>query len=248
MLRTALLLLLLLASTCLVAGQSSSFLTNFAVQSSSKVGAQGSGPSISSLSYDTASWYGPVQVPCTVIACLLQANAFGPNFDPFYAENYGVVNNTALYQVPWWYRTVFARPVLPVPNSSRVLLTLTGINYRADVWLNGRLLANSTDLVGAFRYFDIDLTSYLSGPENVLAIMIYPSFNSVFINNSTDLAITYVDWSPSPPDNSMGIWRDVLLQVLAGPVSVRYPAVDTVLSGSPGRSHSPLELSKFVSC
>jgi exo-1,4-beta-D-glucosaminidase len=237
MLRTALCLLLLASSCCPIAGQSSSFLTNFAVQSSSKVGEQASGHLISSLSYDTTSWYGPVQVPCTVIACLLQTDAFGENFDPFFAENYGVLNNTALYQVPWWYRTVFARPSLPVPNSSRVLLTLTGINYRADVWLNGRLLANSTDLVGAFRYFDIDLTSYVAGSENALAIMIYPSFNSAFPpnSNSTDLAITYVDWSPPPPDNSMGIWRDVLLQVTAGPVSVRYPAVDTVLSGSPGR-------------
>jgi hypothetical protein len=28
-------------------------------------------------------------------------------------------------------------------------------------------------------------------------------------SNSTDLAMSFIDWAPHPPDANMGIWRDV---------------------------------------
>lgn len=43
-----------------------------------------------------------------------------------------------------------------------------------------------------------------------------------------DLAITFVDWNPAPPDKGMGLWRDVYLSA-SGPVSIRYPQVLTTL-------------------
>src|ERR1035437_3690795 len=45
-----------------------------------------------------------------------------------------------------------------------------------------------------------------------------------------DLAITFVDWNPLPPDKGMGLWRDVSIAA-TGPVAIRYPVVTTHLTG-----------------
>ena len=56
-----------------------------------------------------------------------------------------------------------------------------------------------------------------SGKTNVLAVQ-------VFSPTDTDLAITFVDWNPAPPDKNMGMFRAVDITT-SGPVAVRYPAV-----------------------
>ena len=45
----------------------------------------------------------------------------------------------------------------------------------------------------------------------------------VFAPTDNDLAITFVDWNPAPPDKNMGLWRDVYLTT-SGPVALRYPS------------------------
>jgi exo-1,4-beta-D-glucosaminidase len=57
----------------------------------------------------------------------------------------------------------------------------------------------------------------MPGKANVLAVQ-------VFSPTDTDLAITFVDWNPAPPDKNMGLWRDVEITT-SGPVALRYPAV-----------------------
>ena len=44
----------------------------------------------------------------------------------------------------------------------------------------------------------------------------------------TDLAITFVDWAPPPPDNNMGLWGDVTVTV-SGAVQFDAPYVTTAL-------------------
>ena len=57
---------------------------------------------------------------------------------------------------------------------------------------------------------------------------------------TTDLGITFVDWSPQPPDQSMGLWHPVDLRVLpGGPVSLRYPFATTVLRAVPAAAGDP---------
>ena len=54
-------------------------------------------------------------------------------------------------------------------------------------------------------------------------------------NNSTDLAISFIDWAPPPPDANMGLWRDVVYTAIpdtAPPVIVRNAVVQSVLSPS----------------
>ncbi len=60
------------------------------------------------------------------------------------------------------------------------------------------------------------------GAENVLAVQ-------VFSPTDHDLAITFVDWNPAPPDKNMGLWREVYL-TYSGPVALRYPTVVSKLN------------------
>src|SRR5512143_2730601 len=95
-----------------------------------------------------------------------------------------------------------------------------GINYRANIWLNGRSLADSEEVQGAYRIYEFDATPLLRpGKTNVLAL-------EIFAPTEKELGINWVDWAPPPPDKSMGIWRNVYLTV-TGSVAVRYPQVVT---------------------
>src|SRR5260221_399331 len=54
-------------------------------------------------------------------------------------------------------------------------------------------------------------------PTTVVAVQVWaPTENN--------LAITFVDWNPSPPDKNMGLWHEVYLTT-SGPVALRHPAV-----------------------
>ena len=99
-----------------------------------------------------------------------------------------------------------------------VWLKFDGINYRANIWLNGKQIANSNEVAGAWRTYEFNVTDAVKpGAENVLAVQVWaPTEN--------DLAITFVDWNPAPPDKNMGLWRDVYLTT-SGPVAVRYATV-----------------------
>ena len=141
--------------------------------------------------------------------------------------------NTSLFDVPWWYRAPIPDAVqLPATGGSgRVLLTFRGINYRSAVWVNGVQVAGP--LEGAFIYHDVDITAALreagDGHQNILAVEVSRSFdwgldcesvrphsNSTVPENeqvscrgkskvqSTDLAITFVDWAPAPHDANLG--------------------------------------------
>ena len=99
-----------------------------------------------------------------------------------------------------------------------IWLNFGGINYRANIWLNGKQLAKSEDVAGAWRTYEFNITdAALLGKPNVLAVQ-------VFSPTDTDLAITFVDWNPAPPDKNMGLFREVDITT-SGPVALRYPAV-----------------------
>ena len=123
------------------------------------------------------------------------------------------------FAVPWWYRKEFR---VPAAAGHDLRLVLDGINYRANVWLNGRRVGET--LVGAYRTFELDVTDVVDrSGANVLAV-------EVPAPGPCDLAITWVDWNPSPPDKNMGLWRDVCLTA-SGPVALRAPS--RASAGSP---------------
>jgi exo-1,4-beta-D-glucosaminidase len=123
--------------------------------------------------------------------------------------------------VSWWYRKQFTVPASD--KEKNIWLNFKGINYRANIWLNGKQIANSNQVAGAWRTYEFNVTDAIKpGVENFLAVQ-------VFAATENDLAITFVDWNPAPPDKNMGLWRDVYLAT-SGPVAIRYPTVVTTLN------------------
>jgi exo-1,4-beta-D-glucosaminidase len=198
----------------------------WSLQSSSKVEAKGE--VISTTAYAAAGW-SRVTVPTTVVAALVKEKKlpdafFGMNLRQFPGVTYpigGNFSNIAMqtdspYAVSWWYRKQFVTPA--AYKGKTVWLKFNGINYRANIWLNGKQIATSDDVAGAWRTYEFNVTdSVKPGAENVLAVQLWAPTES-------DLAITFVDWNPAPPDKNMGLWREVYLTT-SGPVAVRYPTV-----------------------
>jgi len=198
----------------------------WSLQSNCKV--EKSGEVISTARFQPTGWY-TVTVPTTVVAALVKHKVypdpgFGMNLRSYPGMSYPIgtnFSNIAMQQdspfmVPWWYRKEFV-----VPESYRgktIWLNFGGINYRANIWLNGKQIAKKEDAAGAWRTYEFDITrTALPGRQNVLAV-------EVFSPTEKDLAITFVDWNPAPPDKNMGLFREVEIRT-SGPVVVRYPAV-----------------------
>jgi exo-1,4-beta-D-glucosaminidase len=201
------------------------------LQSSAKFDAKGE--VISTPAFLPQGWH-DATVPTTVVSALVKDKTLP---DPFFATNLrqfpgvtypigGNFSNIAMqpdspYAVSWWYRKQFVAPASYAEKT--VWLNFKGINYRANVWLNGKLIANSNDVAGAWRTYEFNVTDVLKpGAENVLAVQ-------VFAPTENDLAITFVDWNPAPPDKNMGLWREVYLTT-SGPVALRYPSVVSKLN------------------
>jgi exo-1,4-beta-D-glucosaminidase len=121
------------------------------------------------------------------------------------------------YRCSWWYRTEFASPDTP---GRTTWLHFDGINYRANIWLNGKQIAGSDRLPAPFDPTISTRHVYLArGQRNVLAV-------EVFAQTEHDLGIDFLDWNPAPADKSLGLWRGVSTAT-TGPVTVRNPAVST---------------------
>jgi exo-1,4-beta-D-glucosaminidase len=186
------------------------------------------GEILSSPLYRPIGWLS-ASVPTTVVAAQVTAGIIK---DPFYGMNlrklpgmdYPIgsqfvnvaMHDDSPYKCGWWYRTQFHVP--PSFAGRTVALHLDGVNYRADVWLNGKQIASKDDIAGTWRVFELNLTTGLfASRENVLAIEVFPP-------TPADLAITWVDWNPAPPDKNTGLFRDVYLTA-SGPVQLRFPYV-----------------------
>jgi exo-1,4-beta-D-glucosaminidase len=181
--------------------------------------ASGSGENISQAGYSPAGWY-PVSVPTTIIAGLLANKVY--DFDPFYDMNFEKLKDTLL-DFPWWFRKEF---VIPVSEKGRdILLRLHGINYKANVWLNGVLIADSNQVMNPYRIIELNVsrTIHFSG-VNTLALQIRRPFRPD--KNGGDLAIDYADWIHYPPDYNGGIINNIELKSVDR-VGIQYPLVTT---------------------
>ena len=177
------------------------------VQSSEKVSQKGD--ILSTPAADTDGWIA-AQVPSTLMG-VLTANGIEP--EALTAEDYARIDKTQ-FEKSWWYRTTFNLPA--TKEGEHVLLDFDGISYRANVWLNGQQIADSKEMVGAFRQFEFDVTREAS-QENVLAV-------EVFRAQPGDPNIGFVDWNPRPADESMGIYREVRVKT-CGNVALSHSAV-----------------------
>lgn len=161
------------------------------------------GEVLSKISFKDSDWY-KTNIPTTVMNALIQNGVYK---DVYFGKNLEDIPQEQ-FENPWWYRKVFTVGA----DYENARLILEGINYKANIWLNGKLIADVNQIEGAFKIPDLDITSYLSEGENALAIEIIPP-------KSGDLTIGFVDWNPTPPDNNMGMWRGAYLK-LTGSVSL----------------------------
>jgi exo-1,4-beta-D-glucosaminidase len=183
-----------------------------------------------------------VHMPATVLQ-VLQDN--GVYKDLYFGMNLTTPGD--LWKQDWWYRTAFTAPA----GQQTYILTLKGLNYRADIWLNGKKLADSTQAVGMYDSFDFDVSSVVhAGGQNILAVKITPERGlltedgRVVGDHPVELADSWLDWInwkyigyhepqnnlniPFVPDRNAGIWKRVFLSA-TGPVTIRNPYVVTDL-------------------
>jgi len=199
---------------------------------------------VSSPAFDASPWYEVRHMPATVLEILRE--------DGVYKDLYSGMNLVTpgdLWKKDWWYRTTFTAPA----GREVYSLIFKGINYRADIWLNGQLIVDKSRAVGMYNQFEFDVSKVIQpGKENILAVKITPEQaipkivpgDPIRIEGSVELGDTWLDWLnwkyigvhdpvtgygfSFPPDRNAGVWKRVYLSA-TGPVSMRNPYVATDL-------------------
>lgn len=161
-------------------------------------------------SYDATSWY-DADVPGTVMGSLVN---HGVIEDATFGINMQKVD-PAQFTPPWWFRTTFQLTADEVKKS--VFLRFNGINYRADLFVNGNKVVGSDSFAGSYRMFCFNITPYIQEGENTLAL------KTVQFGDG-EYSIGFVDWNPLPPDKNLGIYRPVFLEINDG-IKIRSPFV-----------------------
>ncbi|MDV9175433.1 exo-beta-D-glucosaminidase [Streptomyces sp. W16] len=187
-------------------------LSGYAIQSSAKV--TDSPAAVSSPGYRATGWY-PAGARSTVLAALI---ADGVYADPFYSTNQQKIPK-ADFQVPWWYRSDFT----VADATKRTYLDFSGVISAADVYVNGKRVAKAADVNGAYTQHELDVTSLVRSGTNTVAFRIRPN------DPDKNLTMGWIDWLQPPPDENMGIVRDVLVR-RGGPVALRDAHVVTKLA------------------
>ncbi|MFN8256107.1 MAG: glycoside hydrolase family 2 TIM barrel-domain containing protein [Bacteroidales bacterium] len=166
----------------------------WAIESSAKANA--AGDIISKADYDVSKWY-KTTVPATIMAALLSNGEYA---DVFMGDNINKVD-TSRFRTSWWYRNEFM-----VDDAAKTTeLIFEGINYRANIWLNGNKIASSDSIFGGFRIFKLNVSGNVVQGKNVLAV-------EVFHQKPDEPSVGFVDWAPMAPDRMMGLWRPVKIR------------------------------------
>ena len=157
------------------------------------------------LSREGASAQYTVQVPSTVAGALSDAGFFAE--DLMVARNYEKADK-AIFDDTWTYTKTFSgKP----GKGQHAELVFDGLDYYADIFLNGKQIASSDTTSGVFIRRTYDVTGLLKG-QNKLEVKLRRAVKG-------DLNIGFVDWNPRPLDESMGIVRPVTLHT-TGAVSI----------------------------
>jgi hypothetical protein len=197
------------------------------------------GDALSRADYQPAGWHKAI-VPGTVLTSLV---ADGVYPDPLYGENNRPdrIPDT-LCRTSYWYRNSFTTPA--AWSGKRVWLTFHGINYIAEVWVNGH---QAGTIKGAFARGSLDVTPYVeSGKPNGLAVQVLPPPHpgdthekTIATGTGPNGGVTASDgpcfmctigwdWIPTIRDRDAGIWQDVELSA-TGPVVIEDPYITTDL-------------------
>jgi exo-1,4-beta-D-glucosaminidase len=197
------------------------------------------GAVLSKPGYKESGWHSIPRMPSTVLQTLQQDGTY-PNL--YFGTNLRDEVPQDLYKQDWWYRTSFIAPA----GHTTYLLEIPGINYRAEIWLNGHLVAGNKQIVGMHAAHELDVSPWVDqGAPNSLAIKITPE-QALQDINGVELADSWYDWinwnylgyqgpgkSPNNgdsfvPDRNAGIWKPIYLKV-SGAVSLGPASVNSEL-------------------
>lgn len=240
------------------------------------------GGRISRPDFKTDGWYGTT-VPTTALAVLVRhgvypdpyiglnnlkipdaCEAFNRRYD---LEKFSHLPDKANpWNKPYWFRKTFTVPTEYAGKT--IWLNLDGINYRADVWLNGKQIADATNTVGMFKRFQFDITaSAQPGKNNTLAIAIHPldhpgdpveeqlkclkgdfgpnSGDGEILRDVTQYSGAGWDWIAAVRDRNIGLWQNVSIHA-SGPVTVADPAAFPRVSIKPNETNAGVKLRFFA--
>jgi hypothetical protein len=196
----------------------------------------GSGNILSQYGFDDSNWLAAT-VPATVLVSYLNAGAIP---DPNFGDNQLMISESFFYS-DFWYRTEFIVP--ESYNGRYVYINFDGINWKAEVFLNGRRLGR---IEGAFKRGRFDVTDIIiPGKKNALAVLIEKNATPGFVkeqtivspdknggelgaDNPTFHASVGWDWIPTIRGRNTGIWNDVYL-TSSGHVTIENAFVSTDL-------------------
>lgn len=207
---------------------------NWRLQRANLVDADGA--SLSSAAYDDSSWI-VATVPATVLSSYINVGAVP---DPNYSDNQLQISES-FFLSDFWYRDTFNVP--SAFDGQKIFLNFDGINWKAEVYLNGQHVGN---VDGAFMRGQFDVSKYLKKGENYLAVKILQTSLPGFIkeqtaestgsnggvigaDNPTFHASVGWDWIPTIRGRNIGIWNDVYLTA-TGDVRITDPFVRTELN------------------
>lgn len=193
-----------------------SLTANWKMISSEKTG-DSTPEQISVNGFNDGNWYKAV-VPGTVMGSLVTNRVVE---DPYFGINMQKID-TKQFIKPWWYRTTFDLSREQI--NDKVWLRFQGINYRADLWVNGNKVVGSDSLAGAYRMFRFNIDKYKKEGQNTLALLVTQPADGEYSTG-------FCDWNPLPIDRNLGIFREVILETDKG-VTIQspfvYSKVDTV--------------------
>jgi beta-mannosidase len=198
-----------------------------------------SGDQISRVRFETEGWC-KATVPGTILTSLVNNGTYP---EPLYGENNRPDRiPEILARTPFWYRTTF---VIPKDyTGKRIWLNFDGINYSAEVWVNG---GKAGLIRGAFARGVFEISSLVKpGEKAALAVLISPqphpgephehTISQGMGGNGgisasdgpTFLCSMGWDWIPAIRDRNSGIWQKVFLTT-SGPVLMKDPLVTSDL-------------------
>jgi len=206
------------------------------------------GTVISSSDFQFYDWMDAV-VPGTVLTTLLH-NRKVP--DPFFGLNNELIPDiydTGAEYYTFWFQNTFLLPELE--EGQQAWLKFRGINYAANVFLNGKRVNRDTHK-GMFLREKYRITNLISeSGTNNLAVKVEPPIpvgqanggqggDGTIARSVTQQYTPGWDWVQPVRDRNTGIWDKVAVEI-TGPVDIRDPHVKTRVPGKriPGEQQEP---------
>ena len=218
---------------------------NWRVQRASLVAA--GGEDLSTPGFDDKDWM-VATVPGTVLTSYLNDGAIP---DPDFSDNQYAISDS-FFCADFWYRDEFVAPADHHPGE-RTWLNFDGINWKAEVYLNGH---NVGRIDGGFMRGRFDVTAFVHhGSANALAVRVIrvanpgstkdkagPTVNGGALgrDNPTFHASAGWDWMSTIRGRDIGIWSNVSLTT-SGPVKILDPLVTTTLP-LPDTTHADITI------